>query len=112
MVLPGLVEGHPLAPLEVFAMGKGVILPDRSSSYEIVNNGIDEFIVPHDDECNWAESTLFSHHIEMYLEVTENRARIKIQSKFNHEINLDIMELLCSCLYLKATTVNRLADHQ
>jgi glycosyltransferase involved in cell wall biosynthesis len=112
LVLPSYVEGLPLAPLEAFAMGKPVLLADIASSHEIVDNGTDGFILPHNDEYKWAESILHLLRNKRICEEMGKRGRFKVQSKFNLEISLDAMELLYSDLCEKTLAVNRLADSQ
>jgi glycosyltransferase involved in cell wall biosynthesis len=54
LALPSIFEGFGLVILESFIMKKPVLVPNVKPFDEIVDDGIDGFILPHDDSLAWA----------------------------------------------------------
>ena len=94
VVLPSFVEGFPIAALEALAMSKPVLLADIAPSYEIVDEGINGFILSPYDHSKWSEKIIFLLSNKEMCKNMGRQARIKAENKFDIEKVLDKIESL------------------
>jgi glycosyltransferase involved in cell wall biosynthesis len=98
LVLPSFAEGLALTPLEAFAMKKPVLLADIPSSHEIVDDGVDGFIIGAKDVDKWSEKIILVLSNKIASENMGMNGRMKVERKFNLVRVLNDIELLYSRL--------------
>jgi glycosyltransferase involved in cell wall biosynthesis len=83
LVFPSLIEGFGLVILESFARKKPVIVSDIRPLNEIVDDGVDGFIVPATSPSDWAETILLVFKNKSSCEAMGTRGRNKVEARFN-----------------------------
>lgn len=83
LVFPSLIEGFGLVILESFARKKPVIVSDVRPLDEIVDDGVDGFIVPATSPADWAEKILLLFRNESICEAMGTKGRNKVEARFN-----------------------------
>ena len=94
LLLPSFFEGFGLVLLEAFAMSKPVLVSDQRVFYEIVDEGIDGFILPTHDPHKWAEKMIFLLSNKIICQDMGNKGRLKVEGKFNIEQVAEKIELV------------------
>jgi glycosyltransferase involved in cell wall biosynthesis len=83
LVFPSLVEGFGLVLLEAFAMAKPILGTKVKPFDEIVDEGVDGFLLPPDNPITWAEKIILLLSDKNLCQKMGQNARIKVQEKFN-----------------------------
>ena len=94
LLFPSLYEGFGMVLLEAFAMCKPVLVSDQKVFYEIVDEGIDGFILPPHDVHKWSEKIIFLLSNKTICQDMGNKGRLKVETKFNINQVLDRLESL------------------
>jgi glycosyltransferase involved in cell wall biosynthesis len=94
LALPSTIEGHPLAPLEAFALSKPVLLSDIEPSYDLVSEGVDGFILPAHDAHKWAEKIIFLLSNRAICEQMGSKGRLKVEKKYSLDSFIENMEAI------------------
>jgi glycosyltransferase involved in cell wall biosynthesis len=106
LLLPSLFEGFGLVLLEAFAMSKPVLVADVKPFDEIVEEGVDGFMIAAHDPVKWAEKITFLLSHKPICEIMGCKGRYKAEKEFNIEKVLDRLESLyvelCSRRKIKA----------
>ena len=92
LLLPSFVEGFGLVILESFAMSKPVLVANVKPLSDIVDDGIDGFILPVDDPVKWSEKISYLINNREICKKMGNQGRIKLEKKFKIEHILDKIE--------------------
>lgn len=87
-------EGMALVLLEAFAIRRPVLVSAVGSSEEVVDDGIDGFILPPNDPLKWSEKIIFLLSNKGICKEMGNRGRQKIEKKFNLKRTLAEMDIL------------------
>jgi glycosyltransferase involved in cell wall biosynthesis len=101
LLLPSVIEGFGLVLLEAFAMSKPVLVSDQRVFYEVVDDGVDSFILPTHDASKWAEKIIFLLSNKTICQDMGNKGRLKVESKFNIDNGVEKIELLYKQLLSK-----------
>jgi glycosyltransferase involved in cell wall biosynthesis len=99
LLLPSTFESFGIVLLEAFAMSKPVLVSDQI--YEIVDDGVDGFILPAHDAHKWAEKIIFLLSNKTICQDMGNKGRLKVESKFNIDNIVDKLESLYTEICLK-----------
>jgi glycosyltransferase involved in cell wall biosynthesis len=83
LVFPSLVEGFGLVLLEAFAMAKPVLVNDVKPFDEIIDNGIDGFLLPTSNQDIWSEKIITLLSDKGLCEIMGQHARKKVEEKYN-----------------------------
>lgn len=83
LALPSFLEGFALTPLEAFAICKPVILANIPSSYELVDDEIDGFILPPHDISKWSEKIIFLLSNKQICEKMGQKGKKKMQENYD-----------------------------
>ena len=94
LLLPSIYEGFGLVLLEAFAMSKPVLVANTSPYDEIVDEGVDGFMVPAHDPNKWAEKILFLLSNKTICREMGNNGRLKAEKKFSIHDVVDHIESL------------------
>jgi glycosyltransferase involved in cell wall biosynthesis len=92
LLLPSFVEGFGLVILESFAMSKPVLVANVKPLSDIVDDGIDGFILPVDDPVKWSEKISYLINNREICKKMGNQGRSKLEKKFRLEHVLDKIE--------------------
>lgn len=92
LVLPSRLEGFGGVIIEAFGMHKPVLVADLKSETEIVDNGIDGFLIPPDDVENWAEKIKYLFSDRERCQAMGRNGRSKVESKFDLSLISNSME--------------------
>ncbi|MEM2741204.1 MAG: glycosyltransferase family 4 protein [Nitrososphaeria archaeon] len=96
LVLPSFIEGFGLVILEAFAMKKPVIASKVPPMTEIIDHGVDGYLVSPFNECEWAEKIIdILQHPKIASEMG-SRGRIKVEKHFTIKKAVDRLEKLYS----------------
>jgi glycosyltransferase involved in cell wall biosynthesis len=99
LLLPSITEGMPIVALEAFALSKPVLLSDIEPHRDLVQDGVDGFLIPFDDKSKWAEKIIFILSNKEAREGIGRKARSKVENRFNMDRTLRELEsLYSSCL--------------
>jgi glycosyltransferase involved in cell wall biosynthesis len=99
LLLPSITEGMPIVALEAFALSKPVLLSDIEPHRDLVQDGVDGFLIPLDDKSKWAEKIIFILSNKEAREGIGRKARSKVENRFNMDRTLRELEsLYSSCL--------------
>jgi glycosyltransferase involved in cell wall biosynthesis len=98
LVLPSITEGLPTVVLESFAMSTPVILSDILPHRDIVEDGVDGFLVDSNDTGKWAEKIIYLLSNKDICRKMGKMGRMKVENHFGNEIVLNKMESLYSSL--------------
>ncbi|HKQ20905.1 MAG TPA: glycosyltransferase family 4 protein [Nitrososphaeraceae archaeon] len=98
LILPSITEGLPTVVLESFAMSTPVILSDISPHRDIVEDGVDGFLVGSNDAAKWAEKIIYLLSNKEICRKMGKMGRIKVEEHYSNEIVLNRMESLYSSL--------------
>lgn len=101
LVLPSLCEGFGLVLLEAFALSKPVIVADVKPYDEIVDDGIDGFILPAHNPIKWSEKIIMMLSDNSLSQKMGRNGRRKVEDKFNKDKIIDRMDALYAHLYSK-----------
>jgi glycosyltransferase involved in cell wall biosynthesis len=101
LLLPSVIEAFGLVLLEAFAMSKPVLVSEQRAFYEIVDDGVDGFILPTHDASKWAEKIIFLLSNKTICQDMGNKGRLKVESKFNIDNVVNKMESLYTQLCFK-----------
>ena len=82
-ILPSLTEAFPIIPLESMACGTPVIMSNRFSSNEIIDDGEDGFLVNVIDPKEFADGILKAISIQSRIECMRVKASKKIVTNFD-----------------------------
>jgi glycosyltransferase involved in cell wall biosynthesis len=105
LLLPSSFEPFGLVLLEAFAMSKPVLVSDQRAFYEIVDEGVDGFILPTHDASKWAEKIIFLLSNKTICQDMGNKGRLKVESKFNIDNVVNKMESLYTEICFKKSVV-------
>jgi glycosyltransferase involved in cell wall biosynthesis len=94
LLLPSLFEGFGLVLLEAFAMSKPVLVADVKPFDEVVDDGIDGYILSAHDPHKWSEKIVSILLNKTMSENMGKQGRLKVENKFNIKTTLDKTELL------------------
>jgi glycosyltransferase involved in cell wall biosynthesis len=106
LVLPSFVEGFALTPLEAFAMGKPVLLSNIPPSHELVDDGVDGFILPPHDPSKWSEKIFLILSNRQLAEKMGQCARRKMEEKFDIALIHDKIQQLYIDVAKKKTNIS------
>jgi glycosyltransferase involved in cell wall biosynthesis len=106
LLLPSVIEGFGLVLLEAFAMSKPVLVSEQRVFYEVVNDGVDGFILPNHDASKWAEKIIFLLSNKTICQDMGNKGRFKVESKFNIGNVVNKLESLYTQLCFKKSVVS------
>jgi glycosyltransferase involved in cell wall biosynthesis len=101
LLLPSVFEGFGLVLLEAFAMSKPVLVANTKPYDEIVDNGVDCFMLSAYDPYKWSEKIIFLLSNKTICQSMGNKGRLKVESKFNINNVVSKMESLYTQLRLK-----------
>jgi glycosyltransferase involved in cell wall biosynthesis len=101
LLLPSTWEPFGLVLLEAFAMSKPVLVSDQKTFYEIVDDGVDGFILPTHDASKWAEKIIFLLSNKTICQDMGNKGRLKVESKFNIDNVVEKIESMYNQLLSK-----------
>lgn len=82
-VLPSLWEGLPLALLEAMAMGKPIVATKVGGNAEVVQDGVNGFIVPRRDVAALREALLRVCRDELFRKRAQSANRSRFESEFS-----------------------------
>ena len=105
LLLPSSFEPFGLVLLEAFAMSKPVLVSDQRAFYEIVDEGVDGFILPTHDPHKWAEKIIYLLSNKTICQDMGNKGRLKVESKFNIDNVVNKMESLYTEICFKKSVV-------
>ena len=91
-VLPSINEGMPTVVLEAFAMSTPVIVSDIQSHREIVDDGVDGFLIPLDDKQKWAEKIIYILTNREVCKKMGCNGRAKVEKQFSSQIAINKLE--------------------
>jgi glycosyltransferase involved in cell wall biosynthesis len=94
LLVPSPYEGFPMVLLEAFAMSKPVLVADVKPYGEIVQEGIDGFMLPPHDPDRWSERII---HLLSNKNICKNmggKGRQKVENEFNLNNVVQRMESL------------------
>lgn len=94
LLLPSFFEGFGLVLLEAFAKSKPVLVSDQRVFYEIVDEGINGFILPTHGAHEWAEKIIFLLSNRTICQDMGTNGRLKVENEFNIDHVMEKMELL------------------
>jgi glycosyltransferase involved in cell wall biosynthesis len=98
LVLPSITEGMPVVALEAFALYKPVLLSDIEPHRDIVDDGVDGFLIPAHDISKWSEKIIYVLSNKNTSRDMGQSARLKVQNQFNMSKSLrEIESLYFSC---------------
>lgn len=83
LVFPSLIEGFGLVILEAFARKKPVIVSDVRPLNELVDDGIDGFVIRATNPAAWAEQMLLLFKNKSICEAMGTKGRKKVEERFN-----------------------------
>ena len=101
LLLPSITEGMPIVVLEAFALSKPVLLSDIEPHRDIVEDGIDGFLIPHHDINEWAKKIIFVLSNKKAREDMGLKARSKVERQFNMNKTLRELEILYNRLFVE-----------
>jgi glycosyltransferase involved in cell wall biosynthesis len=104
LLLPSLFEGFGLVLLEAFAMRKPVLVAKVKPYDEIVDEGIDGYMVSPYDAKSWSEKIIFLLSNKTICQEMGIKGRRKVESKYNIVTISDQIESLYFDLYSKKST--------
>lgn len=87
-VLPSRTEAFPIIPLESMACGTPVIMADRSSAREMIDDRVDGYLVNSSEPADFARIILEILEDQDSIEAMRTKAREKVLSKFSIEKTL------------------------
>lgn len=85
VVLPSFTEGLPLTPIEAFAQGKPIVATAAGGTVEIVDDGINGFLVPIGDKVALAEGILKLFKDQTTYDRMSEEASRTYEEKFSFE---------------------------
>jgi glycosyltransferase involved in cell wall biosynthesis len=94
LLVPSPYEGFPMVLLEAFAMNKPVLVADVKPYDEIVNEGIDGFMLPAHDPHRWSERITYLLSNKKVCENMGGKGRQKVETTFNTDNVAQRMESL------------------
>jgi glycosyltransferase involved in cell wall biosynthesis len=94
LLLPSYVEGFGLVILESFAMNKPVLVADAKPSSELVDDGVDGFILPINEPNRWSEKISFLLDNKDICKKMGENGRTKLEKKYSLDIVVNEMESL------------------
>lgn len=98
LLLPSSVEGFGLVILESFAMNKPVLVADARPSNELVDDGVDGFILPLNDPTHWSEKISFLLDNKDICKKMGVNGRTKLEKKYSLDFVVNEMESLYQSL--------------
>ena len=101
LLFPSSVEGFGLVLLEAFAMSKPVLVADVKPFDEIVDEGIDGFMLPAHNADKWSEKIIFLLLNKRICEIMGSKGRLKVENKFNIKNVADKVESLYTNMWSK-----------
>jgi glycosyltransferase involved in cell wall biosynthesis len=102
-VLPSVVEGFALVLLEAFAMSKPVLVSDIKAYNDIVDEGVDGYVLPIRSSYEWSEKMILLLSNKLLCKTMGSKERLKVESKFDIDAKVDEIE---SC-YAKVRIKNK-----
>lgn len=94
LLLPSVYEGFGLVLLEAFAMSKPVLVANVKPYDEIVDEGIDAFMLPAHNPHKWSDKILFMLLNKTICRNMGNKGRLKVENKFSIQTVVDQIESL------------------
>jgi glycosyltransferase involved in cell wall biosynthesis len=94
LALPSIFEGFGLVLLEAFAEAKPVLVSNVKPFDEIVDDGIDGFILPKDDPIAWSQKIQYLLLNRAICKKMGESGLPKAKEKFSFNKSMDRMELL------------------
>ena len=98
LILPSITEGLPTVVLESFAMSTPVIVSDIDPHREIIDDGLDGFLIPLNDSQKWAEKIIYLLSNKDICKKMGEEGRIKVEREFSVESIIRKIESLYSTL--------------
>ena len=98
LLLPSFVEGFGLVILESFAMNKPVLVADAKPSNELVDDGVDGFILPINNPTPWSEKISFLLGNKDICKKMGVNGRTKLEKKYSLDFVVNEMESLYQSL--------------
>jgi glycosyltransferase involved in cell wall biosynthesis len=98
LLLPSNVEGFGLVILESFAMNKPVLVADAKPSSELVDDGVDGYILPIDEPNHWSEKISFLLENKDICKKMGENGRTKLEKKYSLDFVVNEMESLYQSL--------------
>jgi glycosyltransferase involved in cell wall biosynthesis len=92
--LPSLLEGFGRVIIESFAMCKPVLVSNIRAIAEIVDDGIDGFLISPTDVEMWAEKIIFLLSDKEECKAMGTNGRKKVEERFNISLISDKVEQL------------------
>ena len=112
LVLPSILEGFGRVIIEAFSMNKPVLVSNIKALTEVVDNGVDGFLISPNDVANWTEKINFLLSNREVCRVMGANGRNKVKDKFNLTLISDkIEELYKEITSHKKNTSRRLAKY-
>jgi glycosyltransferase involved in cell wall biosynthesis len=106
LLLPSYVEGFGLVVLESFAMNKPVLVADAKPSNELVDDGVDGFILPIDKPNHWSEKISFLLDNKDISKKMGVMGRTKLEKKYSIDFVVNEMESLYQSLIAENSGMN------
>jgi glycosyltransferase involved in cell wall biosynthesis len=94
LLLPSSIEGFGLVLLEAFAMSKPVLVANVKPYDEIVDDGVDGFMISTNDPHKWSEKIIFVLSNKTICEDMGTKGRLKVENMFNIEQVINKVESL------------------
>lgn len=88
LVAPSLNEGLPMVGLEAMAYGIPVVAADVSGWRDLIEDGVDGFLVKSDDTDGFVDRVKLLCNRDLYLKIANNGRR-KVEHKFTSQIMAD-----------------------
>jgi glycosyltransferase involved in cell wall biosynthesis len=94
LALPSTFEGFGLVLLEAYAAAKPVLVSDVKPFNEIVDDGVDGFILPRDDPIRWSDKIQYLLLNKTACKTMGRNGLPKAHNKFSFEGSMQQMELI------------------
>ncbi len=101
VVFPSISEGFAMVPIEAFQMSKPLLISNVRPSDEIVDDGVDGYLLPPYDPDKWAEKILFLLNNPDICRQMGSKGRLKVLETFNMPAVLNNMERVYKSLVSK-----------
>ena len=101
VVFPSISEGFALLPIEAFQMSKPILISNLKPSDEIVDDGVDGYLLPPYKLDDWTKKILFLLNNPEICKDMGSKGRLKVVGKFNMNAVSYNMERLYKSLISK-----------
>lgn len=85
-VLPSAIEGFPLSILEAMAMKVAVIASDVGAVSEVINDGVDGFVIPPASVSHITETIKMLNNDPKRLQLIKKASRQKVEKKYSNRL--------------------------